>query len=309
MKKVVAKYGVEFRCQKVQHLEGLLNHLQQEPWILLGCNNLSLCASLSKTKAKNPFCAAAERPDLDSDEHDTVAKTAEDDGNFIMDMLKFKKQQPIPAMSTIIDNLASKTSEIDNMRGSTDILPQETKQLKETHTAKNVELVKSLMKKYNKVNEEELLNEIMKTEDPQDLVNYRVLFTEPYIKTIMQQAIAEMRIENYFSGYTYLHKFIEECPSPVDCLSVEDTAQLHLYWCSDQGIDAGDFMMKLYCILNKSYAKINCFMMQGQSNAGKTYWTPPLMVFPDIIGQTIQSQDFAYQRCLNTDFWRTPNNC
>lgn len=31
MKKVVAKYGVEFRCQKVQHLEGLLNHLQQEP--------------------------------------------------------------------------------------------------------------------------------------------------------------------------------------------------------------------------------------------------------------------------------------
>lgn len=28
LKKVLSKYGVEVRCQKVQHLEGLLNHLQ-----------------------------------------------------------------------------------------------------------------------------------------------------------------------------------------------------------------------------------------------------------------------------------------
>lgn len=132
------------------------------------------------------------------------------------------------------------------------ILTQEfpAKNLKETHTARKVELVKGLMRKYNRTQEDELLKEIMRHEDPQDLVNFRVLFTGPYIRTIQAQAISEMRIENDIRGYTYIDKFIEECPSPVDVLSVEETAQLHLDWCADQGID--DFMVKLYCVLAKS---------------------------------------------------------
>lgn len=34
--------------------------------------------------------------------------------------------------------------------------------------------------------------------------------------------------------------------------------------------------MKEYCILAKVFPKINCLMLQGMSNAGKTYWTVPL---------------------------------
>lgn len=115
------------------------------------------------------------------------------------------------------------------------------RKIKETHTAKKVELFKSLMKKYNRTQEEKLLKEIMRHEDPQDLVNFRVLFTGPYIKTIQTQAISEMRIENEVRGYTYIDKFVDECPSPVDVMSVEETAQVHLQWCQDQGIDAGKF--------------------------------------------------------------------
>lgn len=133
------------------------------------------------------------------------------------------------------------------------------------------------MRKYNRTQEDELLKEVMKGEDPQDLVNFRVLFMGPYIRTIQAQAISEMRIENDIKGYTYIDKFIDECPSPVDTLSVEETAQLHLDWCADQGIDCRDFLVKLYCVLVKSYAKLNCFMLQGQSNAGKTYWTLPVL--------------------------------
>lgn len=48
IRKVLAIYGTEVRCQKVQDLEGLLNHLQQEPLVLLACNNLSLGAHLKK---------------------------------------------------------------------------------------------------------------------------------------------------------------------------------------------------------------------------------------------------------------------
>lgn len=99
MKKVLAKYGIDVRCQKVQHLEGLLHHLQQEPRVLLACNNLSLCARLQKTCAKNPFYAAVEKPNFCLDEADEVAKAAEDAGNFMMDLLQFKKQAPVPAMT------------------------------------------------------------------------------------------------------------------------------------------------------------------------------------------------------------------
>lgn len=306
LKKVVGKYGLEVSCQKVQHLEGLLNHLQQEPRVLLGCNNLSLCARLKKTCAKNPFYVVLDKPCFDKDECDPVAQKADDAGNFVLDLLKFKKQAPVPAMTSVIDKLSKATDTIDTMSEPIQSQVYEQKQLKETHTAKKVELVKGLMKKYNKTNEEELLKEIIKPEDLQDLVNYRVLFTGPYIRTIQAQAISELRIENNLMGYTYIDKFIEECPSPVDVMGVEETAQLHLDWCSDQGIDTGDFMVKLNCVLSKSYAKVNCFMLQGQSNASKTYWTLPVMCFPDIVGQTIQSQDFAYYRCLSKEIIQIP---
>lgn len=47
-------------------------------------------------------------------------------------------------------------------------------------------------------------------------------------------------------------------------------------------------------------------MMQGQSNAGKTYWTQPLMPFPDLVGQTVQSQGFAWQKYLNKEVIQIP---
>lgn len=161
--------------------------------------------------------------------------------------------------------------------------------------------IKSLMRKYNWTNEEELLKEIMKDGDPQDLINFRVLFTGPYIKTIHAQALTEMRVENTLNGFMYVDKFIDECPSPVDCMSVEETAQVHVQWRWEQNIDVGDYLMKLYCIMAKTFTKVNCLMFQGQSNAGKTFWTLPCMPFPDVIGHTIQSQDFAFQCCLNKE--------
>lgn len=51
LKKKLNGLGVSVRCQKVQRLEALLAHLQQEPRVFLGCNNMTLCACLKKTKA------------------------------------------------------------------------------------------------------------------------------------------------------------------------------------------------------------------------------------------------------------------
>lgn len=127
-----------------------------------------------------------------------------------------------------------------------------------------------------------------------------------YYKTIFGQALMEIRLENEVAGLTYLDKFIQDCPSPVDCMSVEQSAEVHRDWCRLQGIDQGDFLMKMFAILDKTFPKRNCFMLQGQSNAGKTFWTMPCLPFPDLVGHTVQSQDFVFMKCLGKDIIQIP---
>lgn len=64
--------------------------------------------------------------------------------------------------------------------------------------------------------------------------------------------------------------------------------------------------MKTFSILDKSIQKANCLMFQGESNAGKTFWTSALLLFQDVVGQTIQSQDFTYQKCLGKEVVQIP---
>lgn len=49
LKRKCQEYGLSCRHQKVQRLDALLNHLQQKPRTVLGCNNLSLCGRLVRT--------------------------------------------------------------------------------------------------------------------------------------------------------------------------------------------------------------------------------------------------------------------
>lgn len=125
-----------------------------------------------------------------------------------------------------------------------------------------------------------------------------MLFTGPYIRTIHAQAISEMRIENSLIGYTdiYISSLKNAHPPWMFCL----LRRLRNY------ILNGVVIRVQTQVTLWSYAEVNCFMMQGQSNAGKTYWTLLVMCFPDLIGQTIQSQDFAYQRCLAKEIIQIP---
>ena len=60
-------------------------------------------------------------------------------------------------------------------------------------------------------------------------------------------------------------------------------------------------------MLDKTFPKLNCFTLHGRSNAGKTFWLSPLtQALPDIVGQTIQSQDFAYQGCCDNQVIEIP---
>lgn len=53
LKKKLAAYGISVRTQKVNKALAILAHLQKEPRVLVGSNNLILCAKLIQTKGKN----------------------------------------------------------------------------------------------------------------------------------------------------------------------------------------------------------------------------------------------------------------
>lgn len=303
LKRVLSKYGLQVRCQKVVHLEALMNHLQTEPRVLLSCNNLSLCARLKKTQGKNPFYTGL---DIGTFTEDDQVRKEEDGGNFMNTLLKYKEQTTSPNMLQVIDNLAKEIETIDKKKDPVATFSLEETEMKETKTAKKIDELKHLMKKYPKTNEEDLLKEIMREGDVQDLVRYRVLYTGPLINKVHFQAVQELKLENDISGYSYIDRFIDDCPSPTDTLTIEETAQTHLQWCREQNVDIGDFLMKMFAVLDKTFPKVNCFCLQGQSNAGKTYWTVPVTPFSDSIGQTVQSQDFMFQRCFQKDLIQIP---
>ena len=89
-------------------------------------------------------------------------------------------------------------------------------------------------------------------------------------------------------------------------MSVYKTACLYSEWCREQNIITGEFLLELYSILDRVYPKKNCLMLQDASNAGKTYWTDPLMSVPDMVGQTIPSQDFTFQNCISKQIINIP---
>lgn len=54
----------------------------------------------------------------------------------MLDLLKFKKQAPVPALTSVIDKLSKATDTIDSMSEPLAYQEFPGKQLKKTHTAK-----------------------------------------------------------------------------------------------------------------------------------------------------------------------------
>ena len=169
-----------------------------------------------------------------------------------------------------------------------------------------MDILKDMIKKYKKTITEELLRYIIQMGDKEDLVVFRTLRLGPWFKDVLIQAISELDIESKQRGDTLVDKIIEQCPIVEESLNVIDTAVLFKKWCAEQSIRAGSLLMHMYMIAYKDLPKINCLMLQGRSNAGKTYWGNLVTSMPDLVGQTIQSTDFAYMHCVEKELILIP---
>lgn len=176
------------------------------------------------------------------DDEEVQQKSKDDGGDFMTGMLKWKKERTIPSMSQVINqmSLSENLDKADPGYQNLKFGDGFQKPLQVTKQAQNVDCLKDMMRKYNKYTDEDLMKAVMMERDQADLLTMRILSTMNYYRTILQQAVIEIRLENEVNGVTYVDKFLRECPSPVDTLNVDQTAELHLQWCRFQEIDLGD---------------------------------------------------------------------
>ena len=174
-------------------------------------------------------------------------------------------------------------------------------------TATKVDMIKTFIDRYNQRSKDDLLKAIMKSGDKTELEAFRTLKLGPNFVQIFSQAISEIDISRKLVGHTFVDSLLSDCEPKKDTTETTETAILFVRWCREQGINPGDFLLKLYSVLDKTFPKLNCFTMHGRSNAGKTFWLSPItQALPDIVGQTIQSQDFAFQGCADKQLIEIP---
>lgn len=170
-----------------------------------------------------------------------------------------------------------------------------------TKSANKVDVVKELMTKYETSDFGILVRGIMKDKNTTDLDTYRSISLLNNFRMIKDQAVLEMKIEKENTGYSYLDHLITATLPSTDCMTVEETAVTFRDWCKEQNIQPGELLLMICIILGKYDPMKNCLMLQGGSNAGKTYWSTALAPIKDVVGGTINSTDFTFQICLDKE--------
>ncbi|KAL4217968.1 hypothetical protein ACF0H5_022706 [Mactra antiquata] len=318
-RKKLTNANVTVRVQKVKSLPAILNHLQQSPRILVGCNNVKLCAALIRYKDYKADYDIADQ--FQGDEH--VSESAADDNgqsSFLSDMMGWKEQSAVSndddndsdheiSISDYIMNLAQKpdsptTSFEDICRDKKPKDPKEKdeskKMLPATKGLQKMDVLRSLISKYDRHTQHELLTSIIKAGDKDDLTNWRTLKCSPQFVLVWNQVIAEIAAEKVSTGTTYCDTLLTaDIDTDESYLTVAETAQLFMEWCEHQRINPGQFLGRLYQVLNCTLPKVNTFTLVGTSNAGKSYWMNAIACLKDHFGETISSADFMWQECVD----------
>lgn len=79
-------------------------------------------------------------------------------------------------------------------------------------------------------------------------------------------------------------------------LTQEETYNLFMDWCNEQNIDVGKFILEYWQVLTGNGGKKNSFILQGDSNAGKTVWLDAMLFVPALVGYVTKSENFAFQQ-------------
>lgn len=294
VKKRLQKYGIEMKYQKIKELNNLIQYLQTPPRFLLGCNNKKLCEEFHNNRPTNTQSRQEDDSTTEEEKENEQEEPHPEEQLIRWIQKKLKTPKNPPVITTNFSNM--------DIPGSTKIIDSSADTITMSKSVPKIDILKALMEKYQKFTEEDLYKKIYQGKEEQDINLIRNLTMTSYTKDIFKNAIRELEMDGETSSDgNFVDTLIQNKPTLENSFSTTETADLFLRWCEEQQISSGDCMMKLYYICDKTLPKYNSFMLQGASNAGKTFWNTMLTSASNVIGQTIQSNDFTWMNCVDKE--------
>lgn len=163
----------------------------------------------------------------------------------------------------------------------------------------DIEKLLTLMNRYNASDKNQLIANVHNSTQQEDkdtltdlirAMNWNLIY-----KRSQEEFVHKVIIPTQSNYYTLFQQYISKEPSDFPQLSIIKTADFLEQWTREQNIPLGTLMLELYATLRMFHPKKNCFYMQGESNAGKTYLFNMILPQKDKVGSHIT--EFPFQEC------------
>lgn len=212
-----------------------------------------------------------------------------------------KKGQYISLLDTMPEDPKA-VAETESMDGSTDGTPDWSQaRLKQgVEYARITNLVK-LMKKYNQSEVNQLKNIVSLKRD--DWPRLLELMCAPSWDTVSRKASEIFKTEE--SRKTLDERMTEAediFPGETDkWMSAKESQETFEKWCQDNNIEVIEFINALFDVLTRKRPKVNTFMLEGPTCAGKSWVVRSLQYFYPFHGEVhgAGGYNFAYQSCID----------
>jgi len=305
---LMKRFGMLVKCQKVKMPLNIMKHMQTAPRLLLGSNNMLVLGKLVKATSAASFLPVDDMYEIDDTPEEPEQPSM---SSFFREKLGSEEThlaKPAPKIVPVTEmDIRARIAQIaDDDTGMLEpIEPTAIMKVRENQASRYVDVWIEFSEMFDSSDETDILTAIEKKQDNELKMKFRSVLLSTNFQGIKAQALREIAVRKQLSGKTYIDRMMDQTPCP-NTLDITTTSATFLDWTKEHNLNPGKFLTDLYCILDSTFPKTNCFMLQGVSNAGKTYWMSPLFQQAHLKGQTMVSQDFKFMNCLNKEIIEIP---
>ena len=165
----------------------------------------------------------------------------------------------------------------------------------------DTDFLQSLVTKYSGLSVNQLVDKVFRYEGNDvkarfERIYYKSTFMNLYQKVKTRITISQLdrTLSELTVDWAVLFDNMDEVERG-DYLSVKESDDLLRDWCLFQGIDAFALATHVELIMNKAVAKVNTLILEGESNAGKTWLANSLQALAGNVGEITQgTQGYAF---------------
>ncbi len=167
---------------------------------------------------------------------------------------------------------------------------------KKTKSDDRIEGLVQLFKTYNTQDFKALFRQVVVSKDEQGIAICRDVNRAANKSKLMESAMTEYTLLSIGNQNPVkvmdLFKMSEWAPQADGYMGIFQTLNLLTAWCEESDNKLFDFVMDVYVILSAMLPKTNCLLLEGASNAGKTFWVECILKpIQDHVGQILANEE------------------